>query len=79
LPPGSDEAPGRSRKLEKQEYDSDNPRPDLEHYDPSKVKLPDHEEDAGGAVVPKATDAVDAGRPPRNTDAAGPKKLRRSK
>jgi hypothetical protein len=79
LPPGSDEAPVRSRKLEKQEYDSDNPRPDLEHYDPSKVKLPDHEGDAGGAVAPKATDAVDAGRPPRNTDAAGPKKLRRSK
>jgi hypothetical protein len=68
LPPGSDEARVRSRKLEKQEYDSDNPRPDLEHYDPSKVKLPDHEDDA-----------VDAGRPPRNTDAAGPKKLRRSK
>jgi hypothetical protein len=38
LPPGPDEAP---KKIEKPAYDSNNPRPDAENYDPNKVKLPD--------------------------------------
>ena len=38
LPPGPDEPP---RVLEKPAYDAANPHPDLEHYDPAKVKLPE--------------------------------------
>jgi hypothetical protein len=95
LPPGSDEAPVRSKKIEKQEYDPNNPRPDIEHYDPSKVKLPDQKDDGGDDAAPtkakatKATDDdtgaakppknTDAAKPPKNTDAAKPKKPRRSK
>jgi hypothetical protein len=54
LPPGPDEAPARSKKDPKPEYDPSNPRPDVEHYDPSKVKLPDKSEsgaDAGSAAA----------------------------
>jgi hypothetical protein len=39
LPPGPGDKP---KKEEKEKYDSDNPRPDLDKYDPKKVKLPDH-------------------------------------
>lgn len=42
LPPGPEDAP--KRQLQKPEYDPDNPRPDAEHYDPSKVKLPEKAE-----------------------------------
>lgn len=84
LPPGPDEAPARSRKLDNQEYDSNSPRPDIDHYDPSRVKLPDHKDDAAGGAVPARagstdTDTAGAVKPPRNTDAARPKKPRRSK
>jgi len=39
LPPGRDEPPA-THKLDKPAYDPSNPRPDAEHYDPNKVKLP---------------------------------------
>jgi hypothetical protein len=72
LPPGRDEVPA-PQKLEKPGYDPSNPRPDAEHYDPSKVKLPDHDQapdDASGKSVPDD----DAAKP------ANPKKKpRRSK
>lgn len=54
LPPGPDDAPA-THKLEKPAYDPSNPRPDAEHYDPGKVKLPDH--DAGSAEPPPPPDA----------------------
>lgn len=38
LPPGPDDKP---KKEQKEEYDSKNPRPDLDKYDPKKAKLPD--------------------------------------
>jgi hypothetical protein len=38
LPAGPDSGP---KKEPKDEYDPNNPRPDLEHYDPKKVKIPD--------------------------------------
>lgn len=37
LPPGPDSAPGPD---EREPYDPDNPRPDLDNYDPERVKLP---------------------------------------
>jgi len=82
LPPGTDELPASSRKPENQDYDANNPRPDIDHYDPSKVKLPDQKDDPGGAAPAKAkpTDGEPgAARPPKNTDTAKPKKPRRSK
>ena len=38
LPPGPDDKPKQETK---EPYDSKNPRPDLEKYDPKKAKLPD--------------------------------------
>src|SRR5262245_43345844 len=38
LPPGPDNP---VKQEEKEEYDSKNPKPDLEKYDPKKLKLPD--------------------------------------
>ena len=38
LPPGPDNS---VEKEDKQEYDANNPRPDLEKYDPKKTKIPD--------------------------------------
>lgn len=37
LPPGPEEAP---KKDEREPYDPKNPRPDLDNYDPDRVKLP---------------------------------------
>src|ERR1041384_5455014 len=56
LPPGRDEPPA-THKLEKPEYDSTNPRPDAEHYDPNKVKLPDRSEQAPDADSKPADDS----------------------
>lgn len=55
LPPGPDEAPQKSR-TGKPEYDANNPRPDIDHYDPARVELPAHEDGAkptGDAARPK--------------------------
>ncbi|HEY4238608.1 MAG TPA: hypothetical protein VGM88_02290 [Kofleriaceae bacterium] len=43
LPPGPDGPPKPGDA--KPEYDPNNPRPDLEHYDPKKVTLPAHKDD----------------------------------
>ena len=90
LPPGPGDAPARSRRIEKPEYDSTNPRPDIEHYDPNKVKLPDQtERDDGadeaspatgakpspGTAAKKPDDASGAAKPA----APKPKKPRKSK
>jgi hypothetical protein len=73
LPPGRDEPPARS-KVEKPEYDSTNPRPDVEHYDPSKVKLPDARTDEAAPADAQSPDDAAPAKP-----AAKPKKPRRSK
>ncbi|MGE5181832.1 MAG: hypothetical protein ACM31C_07210 [Acidobacteriota bacterium] len=39
LPPGPDEA--KPKQEEKEPYDPNNPRPDLDKYDPKKAKLPE--------------------------------------
>lgn len=55
LPPGPDEAPEKSR-TGTPEHDANNPRPDIDHCDPARVKLPAHEDDAkptGDAARPK--------------------------
>ena len=38
LPPGPDDQP---KPIEKDKYDSNNPRPDLDKYDPKKSKVPE--------------------------------------
>jgi len=63
LPPGPDDAPARSKKVDKPEYDSTNPHPDVEHYDPNKVKIPEHKDGEEPASAQPADD----------TDAAAPK------
>jgi hypothetical protein len=80
LPPGRDAAPAPSKRVEP-EYDPNNPHPDVEHYDPSKVKIPDHKGDDTDAS-PKAKgsdDDTEAARPAKPADAPRPKKPRRSK
>jgi hypothetical protein len=55
LPPGPDEAP---KQLDQPAYDATNPHPDVEHYDPNKVKLPDGSDPdaarAGSGAAPAA-------------------------
>jgi len=60
LPPGRDEVPA-TQKLEKPAYDPSNPRPDAEHYDPNKVKLPDRS-DQGSDADSKPADDGDAAK-----------------
>jgi hypothetical protein len=48
LPPGPGDTPASSHKLEKPTYDPANPRPDADHYDPGKVKLPAATDGPGG-------------------------------
>ena len=78
LPPGRDDTPARSRKLEKPEYDPNNPRPDAEHYDPSKVVLPDGPDgkaakDSGGEAT---DDAAGSAAPRPSEDDARPAKAK---
>ena len=92
LPPGPEAAP--AKKPDKPEYDSANPRPDIEHYDPSKVKLPEAApgDTTGDTAAPAgAGDEPDTAKPantakPGNTakpakpaDAPKPKKRRSTK
>jgi hypothetical protein len=79
LPPGPGDAPERSRQLEKREYDEKNPHPDIEHYDPSKVKLPDHKDDGEEAPTPSSDDATTQPAQPAKSDAPRPKKPARPK
>jgi hypothetical protein len=67
LPAGPDETP---RPIEKPGYDPSNPRPDVDNYDPSKVKLPDSGKDAKDTKDTK--DAAPAEEAPRTP--ARPKK-----
>jgi hypothetical protein len=80
LPPGPDDAPAKSRPKapEKPEYDANNPHPDVEHYDPNKVKIPDHK-DANSDATPKAKTSDDDSAPAKPASAPRPKKPRRSK
>jgi hypothetical protein len=72
LPPGRDDAPASSRPHEKPAYDPNNPRPDAEHYDPGKVKLPDANE--------RKDERKDEADPPDDSEPAPkPKKPRRPK
>ena len=52
LPAGPDETP---KKVEKPEYDPKNPRPDVDKYDPSKVKLPEHQAEPDDTPPPDDT------------------------
>jgi hypothetical protein len=74
LPPGPEDAP--KAKTEKPEYDSTAPRPDIDHYDPSKVKLPDQAPDA---AAPVTDDAAKPAPPPAKPAPAKPRKPRKSK
>jgi hypothetical protein len=78
LPPGTDEPPAKG-KLEQPAYDANNPHPDIEHYDPNKVKLPDQKGDDAAPKAKAPGDGDAAARPAKNTDAAKPKKPHRSK
>ncbi|HET9623538.1 MAG TPA: hypothetical protein VFP84_19335 [Kofleriaceae bacterium] len=51
LPPGPEDAP---KPVAKPGYDANNPQPDAEHYDPNKVKLPDHKDDPDAAPASDA-------------------------
>lgn len=73
LPPGPEDAPPKS-KVEKPEYDSDNPRPDIDRYDPSKVKIPESKAEDAAPAVEDTEDAAPAPPPPPKR-----KKSRRSK
>jgi len=82
LPAGPDGAPRPA--TEKREYDAKNPHPDIEHYDPNKVKIPDHkpgkDDDAAPRVGPDgaagdsrdASDASDAAPQAKPVEAAKP-------
>jgi hypothetical protein len=71
LPPGPEDAPVKSKRIEKPAYDPSSPRPDVEHYDPNKVKLPDQ-------APAETTDAAAKPTKPAE-DAPRPKKPSRSK
>jgi hypothetical protein len=79
LPPGPDDTP-RTQRLEKPQYDPNNPRPDAEHYDPNKVKLPDKDAQDDAAAAKPDTET----KPAKPDDAkpakpAAKKKPRRTK
>ena len=86
LPPGPAEAPKAGG--ETPEYDSAAPKPNIDNYDPSKVKLPDAAADpAGGAAAPVPDDAKPAStpspapsaKPVKPTKPTKPKPSRKSK
>jgi hypothetical protein len=84
LPPGPEDAPAKE-KVEKAPYDPNNPHPDIDHYDPNKVKIPNQQKgdstDAAAPTKAKTTDdASDAAKPAKSTDdTTKAKKPRRSK
>jgi hypothetical protein len=69
LPPGPDGTNGTTNDTAKQppkdEYDPKNPKPDLEHYDPKRVKIPERK------AEPPAADA--AGSDPQKKPKGKPK------
>jgi hypothetical protein len=72
LPPGRDEPPA-THKVEKPEYDSTNPRPDAEHYDPNKVKLPDRSDQTPDADSKPADDGDAVKAKPADTKKKKPR------
>ena len=56
LPPGPDEAP---KEVPRDAYDPENPKPDLDNYDGSRVKLPEQQK----AEPPPGDDGEDAAKP----------------
>lgn len=78
LPPGPEEAP--VKKPDKPAYDATNPQPDVDRYDPNKVKLPDSATDSAAAPAPAPapaptpTAAPDAPAKPDATKAKPAKK-----
>ena len=88
LPPGRDDTPANSHKPEKPAYDPSSPRPDTEHYDPNKVKLPDQAAPDPSVPAPDASvpapDASDAdgdapAKPAKPSKPTKPKKKPRAK
>jgi hypothetical protein len=85
LPPGPEDAPAPSKRIQKPEYDPNSPRPDVEHYDPNKVKLPDQAPagDAGDTAAPAApttaAPADDAPKPAKPAKSPKSNKPPRSK
>lgn len=75
LPPGPDEAP--AKKPAKPAYDASDPRPDIDHYDPGKVKLPDKKPDEDAA--PAAPAAGEEPAPAAEEPAPTPKPAKRKK
>lgn len=72
LPPGPPEAPKPG--ADKPEYDSNAPRPDIDRYDPSKVKLPDAAADPAPAPSVVPVDTAPAATPAKPAPAAKPTK-----
>jgi hypothetical protein len=70
LPPGPDDTPARSKRVEKPEYDANNPRPDIEHYDPNKVKLPDQARPEDASEQPAKGDKADDAAPAKPEEPA---------
>jgi hypothetical protein len=71
LPPGPGDAPVKPR-IDKPQYDPGNPHPDVEHYDPNKVKLPGAEPKADAADPSAAGDGSAAPTRPEDSDPAKP-------
>jgi hypothetical protein len=85
LPPGPDDtARKKPGKGDKADYDSTNPQPDIEHYDPRKVKLPDSAEPDpapgnSGAADDAASDAAKASAAAKSTKTDDAARLRKKK
>ena len=68
LPPGPDSGP---KPVPKEPYDPKNPKPDLDNYDPNKVKLPDRKEKQVDTAPPADED--------EEAEKAEPKKKKKKK
>jgi hypothetical protein len=53
LPPGPEDKP---KKIEKEDYDPQNPKPDIEKYDPKKVKIPEKKVETSEEPADKKSD-----------------------
>lgn len=60
LPAGPEEKPKKGN--EKEPYDPNNPRPDLDHYDPNKVKIPEKKVETD---EPAEDEKPDTKKPPK--------------
>ena len=71
LPPSTD----KPKPVEKDPYDPDNPKPDLEKYDPNKVKIPEKKV----APEPEHEPEEQANDPEKKADEEKPKKKKKKK